>query len=571
LVGGSEGGWQENLGLRPHWSEVVRSLERLLDAANARLILLVEDSDRHDKAFDPHHIARLLDELRKSRNITYVLAIDDAVSGIDVGKACDHLFQIPSPDEDLVRAVLGAVRTHALKASFVDPLGDKRNEILTMSLPTDPLSEAVRREFGGGVVDALTQLLSTPRQAKHMARATVRTWSQLAGEVDLDDLIVLMVLRECEPAIFKFLYDNRHEVKRSKRRVRLSNDQKSDEFKEEWTRVIASSKNRNAIEQIVEFLQFEHLTSFRVGDTRPQGVGRDESSVDYFRRIFEEKLHSSEVPDQLVLRVIDGYEAGNREDLLSRLVEQHERGRGFLGAWEDLSDRHKASSLLEITSELLERLRQKDGARAIGDQEAVLSLWRRANRRIGATDERDAWISEELRKAVRVSLDQANDLYYYWASVNQGSVSIPGRAAARTAMLQELKAVATDSDTLAATMSETNPWALARLRFPSDQTEQLAASTEPSDWSWLTPALIKLLENGKPHVAEQVARFVGRGARDNDSSRLEVDEQLLRAIAAERLEDLLAAFVNNKNKLLKTPRFVQQVEALHQLRTQGNR
>jgi hypothetical protein len=54
----------------------------------------------------------------------------------------------------------------------------------------------------------IPKLLKTPRSLKATLRRTVKTWDILHGEIDLNDLIILNVLRYGAPEALDFLMDN---------------------------------------------------------------------------------------------------------------------------------------------------------------------------------------------------------------------------------------------------------------------------------------------------------------------------------------------------------------------------
>lgn len=559
LVDGTSGGLLESIGIRAHWSTVIDLLENVLEAVGARLVLLIEDSDRHPKDFDPHHLARLLAELRRARNITFILATEEQLSGIDLHKVCDHLVKVPEMEPASVRKILHAVRTDCRGRGVIDPFEADRERLFTTDDSGDRSDEIVRRHFGGGVVDAVVELFSTPRQIKHGARRILRAWDAVKGEVDPDELIVLCTLAECEPVAYDFLYQSRHALRISKDRTKLGEG--PDALLEEWHSIKAASRHPEGLERMVEFLGFPRLASISSGNRTPQSVGGD-TATDYFRRQHTESILTNEPSDQEVLRFIDEYAAGRKATLLARLVESTERRAGFLGTWEDLSDRHEASALLSLTSEVLEALRRRDGARASGRHEAVLALWRRANKRLGAGVARDQWLTKELEKALEVSLAQANDLYYFWGSVRYGCLTPRGREHAREALVTRFASIAVDPTGVAGLLSDEVPWALAQLRAPNDQEDVPSGFTDAASWSFMVPVFLSLLERNPAHIAAHVVWFVGQRGEVQHPNDLGLNEDLLRAIAGDRLTELATTIDQAATHLSKFPRFASEVKDL---------
>jgi hypothetical protein len=89
-----------------------------------------------------------------------------------------------------------------------------RDEAFTEYGDIDPREEQSRARFAielseafgmRSVYGSIRSLVDNPRKFKHMLRHTLDTWQRLHGEVDLDDLTIVNVLRYCAPKALEFL------------------------------------------------------------------------------------------------------------------------------------------------------------------------------------------------------------------------------------------------------------------------------------------------------------------------------------------------------------------------------
>lgn len=202
LRGSSEQDVLENLG----------KISSVLAAADARVILFVEDGDRTGgQEFDHGHLERLLWRLRDLDRVATVIALDHTRVQIDLSKLSEHIERLPQLSTEAVRTIFSITRDHCLSNfQFIRPAkpGNDRDR-LDLRLGNDGiLLRAVRRLHDRDVCDTMRDLIETPRRLKHVLRHVARTWDELYGEVDVDDLITMSVLRECCPSVFTFLLAN---------------------------------------------------------------------------------------------------------------------------------------------------------------------------------------------------------------------------------------------------------------------------------------------------------------------------------------------------------------------------
>jgi hypothetical protein len=482
----------------------LRQLSEILRAADARLVICIEDAERADDDFDPQHVQRLLWRLRDVPGVSFVLAVDPREVRFDFAKVCDHVERMPLVDAEQVRHLLRMVRDHCMTERFIDPVNDRATDnALDLNASSGDLESYARRRYRNSLADAILDLLETPRKLKHVVRRVARAWRGLRGEVDIDDLIVVSALREGAPDSFDFLVSELDAVRHKERDW----PQPSTAIQDAWKKHVESLPNGALVQRLVDFLALEAIAQPNAKG-RPQGVAHDEPN-DYFRRVLAEELAGDELRDQQVLREMDAWIAGSSDEMTPRLLAATESDRRYVRVWEHFSDRVPDDKLLPLASTLLEALRKRDGVRTSGKHPAVLALWRTANRHLGRTSEASKWLSTELAAALAASLELAHELYYFWGSVRYSVVDEAGRSAARAAVVEAARSLYADPEELRKALDDERPWGLRHLLEPVDQEEPKSVLTDPSAWAWLGPVLLDLIRLQGPALAAHLLRLIG--------------------------------------------------------------
>src|SRR5262245_30992303 len=237
--------------------------------------------------------------------------------------------------------------------------------------------------------DAISALLTSPRKLKHFIRDVDRAWTQLRGEVELNDLIVLTVLRHAVPEVWDFIVEN-VEAARSERRER-------DDFAGEgektiaatWERVRSSVAEPSHVQHLVDVLDLPQLASKSAVSSQEslQGIHND-GPVDYLGRILAGQVLPGDIWDQEVRREIEGWKTFRPVPMIDRLTAATETSDQYADIWEHYADRLSDDELIEITGQLIAALLQRDRADASMQHPAMLAVWRRCNRRHALRDTR---------------------------------------------------------------------------------------------------------------------------------------------------------------------------------------
>lgn len=515
MLGATKFGPLEWLFRRDQGHDVLDDLTKVvpvLEAANARIVVFIEDGDRAGvQDFDPGHLERLIGRLRDLERVSCVLALDPVRVPFDLSKLCEHVELMPLLDVDSVREVLSITRDHCLHDyKFIRPLYE-RSDPDRLDLKQDDgqgLLKYVRRHHDKDVCDTIRDVVETPRRLKHSVRRIARIWEKLHGEVDIDDLIAVSVIRECSPAVFRFFLTNIDNVRNSpdqfNKRPQLA--------KEEWARLIANDGDVAKAVRLVEALGLKQLTSGTLTrHDRPQGIQGDEP-VDYFRRLLAEDIADGQTRDQTVLGDMDAWLADGRLTMIEGLVDAAGDRSQYLKSWEHFAWRIPNERFGDVVSTLFERILATMRTNSTYTSHEGLLACRRQFKRRGVKSilppER---LVRMIEQAMSMSLDFANELYYFWASTREGGpYSQQDRDEVRRALVRIAMELLTQPATLIrALQASENLWALRQLVIPVDSEEPDSIETDLSNWQRLAVPLVKAIQGAPNAVLPQVARLIG--------------------------------------------------------------
>jgi len=119
--------WRLLGGLLGAERDPARQLKRLtpiLMAANARLLVVLEDLDRNQSpSFNPDDIIGMLYRLKSVEGVSLVLAASSQSRvRMDFAKLCDHIEIVPGMEQEAVLRAFGVIRERCLEGySFIDP------------------------------------------------------------------------------------------------------------------------------------------------------------------------------------------------------------------------------------------------------------------------------------------------------------------------------------------------------------------------------------------------------------------------------------------------------------------
>ncbi|MCA9032108.1 MAG: hypothetical protein KDA66_14930, partial [Planctomycetaceae bacterium] len=221
---------------------VLKRLSPILEAINARLIIVVEDLDRtSDKDFDREKVLATLCMLRDVAHASFVLSGDNSLiqGGESIfSKLCDHIENVPTIDRKSLRQIL----SHFVFWCYerIGPEAHHSQNCIDWSSEDEQTKSHVE-SVPNPVFAALTALLANPRTLKHALRRTAQAWRRIKGNAVLHEVLFVNILRFAAPGAFQFLCDEIYEIRRS---CVFSGDQASSYLHDKWHRMFTENRDR---------------------------------------------------------------------------------------------------------------------------------------------------------------------------------------------------------------------------------------------------------------------------------------------------------------------------------------
>ena len=442
-------------------TDSLQEMERLspiLDAIDAKVVLMVEDVERTGEGFDTRHLERFLWALRRLERCTFVVAVD-ARSRLDFLKLSDTIELVPSVRVEHVERILrAAYKRWTTKYSDIDPIPHRNDSDpfqFRTTTPNDlPPSQLQAVDWVQPQL-ALMALLQTPRELKHTIRRVDRVWSNLHGEAELDHILILFALRHGAPEAYKFLLANIDRVREDSTQMGTN----VEPIKKDWEKLLSRLPNGPAVQRLVNLLGVEQLKNGppQVATLSRQGI-HIQRPVDYFARVAAEELDSNELRDQEVLRHIEQWKNGQFNSLVERLVPMSGVDDHYAQVWSHLAIRPDETALIKLTDLVVDRLLTIHGASASGEHPALLALWVKCGRSLPKNIHAQ-WLIDLIKRPVPRSLSLVTGLYCYWTG-EYGIVDEPDKATIRDAVSNAVRAVLERPDDLVQVLAEEHPAAI---------------------------------------------------------------------------------------------------------------
>ncbi|MYC67548.1 MAG: hypothetical protein F4X12_14560 [Acidobacteriia bacterium] len=544
LVAAVPGRWLHRvLSIHRNPADSLEELQRLtpvLEALNARIVLIVQDVERAGDNFDTRHLQRLLWALRDLPLVSFVLAID-RTTALDFSKLCDSIEIVEPIGHDQVATIVNSAFAHWMSAySYIDPHPNRERGKLRLNyVRIGGMIDRWRRANRSTPIDDAVSLLQTPRALKHVLRRVDHVWQNLHGEIDLDDLFLLAVLRQSAPPVYDFIVSHIDAARLDPTELAPQTMTVSDD----WDQLMREQPNAHATQRLVDLLGVRRIsrTQPQNATASPQGVHQG-GHVDYFRRIVAEQLDMEEVRDQVVLRQMDRWKENRATEMVDELLAATERADGYVDVWEQFSDRCSEEELVELTSTLARSILQRDGSEAAADHPALLALWRRCNRRL-PRDRYVDWLLHIITTGLSVSLHFSNGFYSYWTG-DHGIVGEDQRAAIREGVVASVRVQINSGAALAARLHPAYPWDVGRLiRQGGSEIADFAVWRD-----YLAPILIEGADIEPAIVLPEVANLIATEASTVRAAgvdppifvnRYEIDRERCAALFGEYLDVVL--------------------------------
>lgn len=295
--------------------ELRRRVEQFLEESGKRVVLLIDDIDRLDRA-ETQGIFKLVKLSAGFNHTSYVLSFDDEMvaaaigekygqGGIEAGRAfLEKIIQVPlhlpPPDEMALR-----------KATFEGVDAAVSGSGITLS---QEQVDAFVRHF----VDGLEPQLGTPRHAKRYVNAITFALPLLKGEVHPVDLMLIEGVRTFYPKLYRAIRDNPeyflkgagdNHQQREARRQRIGG------VIDEALEGIGVQDKEQVRKRLLEVL-FPRLGNMGYGLEWDKEWAREQRicSEQYFKRYFTYSLPIGDVSDIEVARLLEQFAGISPED-----------------------------------------------------------------------------------------------------------------------------------------------------------------------------------------------------------------------------------------------------------------
>lgn len=390
--------------------ELRSRIDVMLDEAQKRLVILIDDIDRLDRD-ETHAVFKLVKLSASFRRTAYVLAFDDAVvsaalgqrygaGGTAAGRAfLEKIIQVP-----LHLPPVDEISLRHLALQGVDNAVNHAGVTLTQSQV-----DAFVRHFD----DALLPQIETPRRAKLLSNALLFALPILRGEVNPSDLMLLEGIRVIYPELYAAIRDNPVLFLQGEREVRRNQVQgavsRVDTLIQQATPMLSNDERAVLRSRLLEPL-FPRIRNIGYGGEWDSTWGREQKvcSTEYFKRYFTYSVPVGDVPDSQVSALCDGVamaSADERRILLEAFAARQGLPRlvARLRQREDTMTVEQAKALIATFAENGDLLPRERGMMVLADTRAEAGmLVAGLLRQIPSPEDRQAEAERAIRMAMPV-------------------------------------------------------------------------------------------------------------------------------------------------------------------------
>lgn len=553
-VGNSISLIQELFSFKKDTLQEIAELDKMLQLFSVKLIVCIEDVDRlNPESTIPRELAFLLDSLQGSKNIVFIVSLVHSTQNAQImARVLDYLEWMPHLRVDHNVTVI-------IEKTIFRLLDDKKYSVLThknnnirarLGLEKDGELEITRyldwtlhNKITNSVINSIVSLIKTPRNLKSLLREIDRIWQSLNGEIDFCDMLVTCAIRNFQPAVF-FLLIDRIDQFRLLAEPTKDNHDLQEKIRKELSEII-----RNSI-PATEYREVEYLVDFLFpGFSEPNSSTCEftfqrfilKTPTDYFKRFVVGELNKDEISDQSILKLIadisnEYQKASASTDELIRLVSENSAVTEKL---EDFKDFFSDQSFYKFCSDYFRNALKHCLNCKLRDYAGFKELWRISFSK--KLQNRWAWLSEELEKAIQISLGAANDLYEYWRIESQHSLS-------REITSEELRKGFLESGkkhlnekSLCRSLSINRPFAIWHFAYLCSGGSPEENYFKPEDWAWLGNYLIKAAKEQPEIILPQISRFLAQQTNDPPETIYSFTDER-KAMFGDSYQELLAMF-----------------------------
>jgi hypothetical protein len=527
---------------------VLQDLSPLLGAVHKRGVVFVEDADRNFPTFDMSQLEGLLVRLREVPGLSFVLCVSPTQK-IDLARLCDQTEIVPPLDRAATLRLIHETREMLLKEYPVEIMLDAIHPLLSNDDDYRVLDWHLDYFWPWQLV--LHGLAKTPRTLKRALRRLVHAWPALRGEVHIDDLISICVLREGAQNAFAFFSQNYRFFKPAGKDTNdLAPNAKTrlkESLQEEWQEITATKTfdGRSAVWLMKElFPASATITGISgVHTLHRQSMQSDRRGSVYARRLLTESTVGDEISDQRILRLLR--DAETDDNALREVAKVITDSKFASDAFEEFASYADFRRFLPLLSEVYKAIQDRCGARLSRDEHpGFFAPWRLVNRNKPA--EFEPWLVSELRKCIPNHLRLLTDIYYFWLGTDEHTAD--ERVEARRTILEALQAAWL-------TMSPTEipngfdpgfPYTMFHLFFTSDYEKPVTVPLNKiEDWSWTSGPILNAARARPSIILPQVITVLNSAVnRGNEIPRFKLNRPLLESRFRDSARDILSHVAN---------------------------
>lgn len=523
-------------------------LDNILEAAQLRIVIILEDLDRNTSDITiKDEIPSLLDKLRVLGRISFVLAIGTEHHYSDIlNRICNQIEAVGTLSENYLSNTILSYRGICLNAYPKDIHIDNYEQTKAF------WETSLHNPFFdySSPIDAVYRLIKTPRILKLILRRTFRGWSVLHGEIHFDEMLIVNILRYSAPEAFEFILENIQELRglaSSEEENRLKSIEKK------WAQICKIVKwDVISAKQLIQFLfpNWKHLYAHPAYDTPLQGM-HSSIPVDYWLRLLFEEVEMEAIRDQEVIQSLQAWKIEPQGchfkgvSLPYCLCTNNEFVRKFERFVPKIFNVDEIRNLTSMLfSEALNIYGVSANSRIIL---GFLPLWRQVGH---PSDEYEHlnWVKEEFLKVLPFSLRLANDIYHYWGTNSKIGVGFLPNSAdfEKEIVLATKKHFIGNPERLIKTLDPLHIYSsyhfYSLLSFQPDTGDSMLGVKE---WKWFADLLIEA-GNINPEII--VPQVVGMLINKNSVNQGNVSYNFKQSFAEEFFGDKLSSVM----KLLAT-------------------
>ena len=331
-------------------------LDAVLAAVNKKLLITIQDIDRclePKRATD--ELAALLDKLKGLGNISFIIALGyEKETSESIRKVCDYREDLIKIDNSaLLFGFLRSLNNRAESFGYVVSHKEiKKNNIVTSNIKTY-IEHKIRMHRAANHSNPY-ELISSERSFKHICRKINFIWHKdyLMGEIDLESLALLIILREELPLIFESLIKNGNALRNA-----VNYESKKDDTPKQD---ISPEKKANAIELNkctmyyprigADKLNYHLAYLFECNNELGQSALYKHSyqHCNYINRVLLESIPSTEIRDQEVLSLFKNIDKEENIELLITNFKSSDKGLNWIEAYMRFSSSYFKPAKLDV-------------------------------------------------------------------------------------------------------------------------------------------------------------------------------------------------------------------------------